>query len=285
MRRIIFFTAVTVALIFAATYGQSQSKTTGGDTPPILTPSRIGEFVNPATYEELEKSGEDFDETYMYRSDPNGKYYHFYSFLSDGDSQWDAYCGYEEKFTATSTLAPSKNVRYDAANLNNDRKNHGGNRAVTWCEGAEGYGIGERVNMRVRTRAVYKGNESEIRFYALMIVNGYAKNAATWKNNARVKILRLYVGDKHWCDLHLKDIIKPQIFEFPKDLQIYPAKSGKVIPEKGAFSKQAQYYPDELSGSVYQTDLSFEIVEVYPGEKYEDTCITGIALNTAGGIY
>ena len=298
MKKITFFTTLTVILMLAASFGQNQSKTAQST---VLTPTTIGEFVTPATYEELEDE-EDFDGTYMYRPDPKGKYYHFETFVSDGDTQWDAYWMYEEKFTATSTLAPSGNIRYDAKNLQNAKftgedsyrsNNHGGNREVTWCEGVKGYGIGERVTMSVRTRAEFVGKEDEICFWALMIVNGYAKNETTWKNNTRVKVLRLYVGGNYWCDLHLQDIIKPQIFELPKHLKIYPGKVGKKIPEKGAFSRPYWDYSENSEGSVYhspkipvfQTDLTFEIIEVYPGDKYDDTCITGIALNTSGGIY
>ena len=79
------------------------------------------------------------------------------------------------------------------------------------------------------------------------------------RNNSRVKILRLYVGDKHWCDLHLADVLKPQLFRFPQHLNIHPNKSGKQVAPPAEWSEWASETP------VYQTELSFEIVEVYPG--------------------
>ena len=229
-----------------------------------LKPSEIGEF---ATFDP--DNGSD-DGTYPYRADPDGKYFHFEGFVSDGNSQWDTFSVYEEEFTASSTLPASRAIRYDAENLRNDthREEGGGIRATTWCEGTPGYGIGERIRMSITTKAEIEGRDDEIRFRSLLIVNGYAKDAATWKNNTRVKVLRLYVGDRHWCDLHLEDVIKPQIFNFPDGLQIYPVKSGRKIQTGG-----------------FRTDLSFEIMEVYPGDKFNDTCITGIALDVAGGIY
>ena len=246
-----------------------------------LYPTEIGEFATPDNNSE--------SDTYPYRSDPNGKYYHFEPYVGDGDSQWDAISRYEEIFTATSTLAPSGNTRYDAKNLQNGtfREDHGGNREVTWCEGVKGYGIGERINMSVRTKTVTEGNDEELCFWWLMIVNGYARNATTWENNSRVKTLRLYVGGNYWCDLHLEDVIKPQEFQLPEHLYIYPGKVGKIIPEKGAFSKPIDNsgYQGDINKPVYQTDLTFEIIDVYPGKKYDDTCITGIALTVSGGIY
>jgi len=230
-------------------------------TASPLKPSKIGEFASP--------DDDSDDETYPYRLDPNGKYYHFETFVSDGNTQWDAFEVFEETFTATSTLAPAGANRYDAENLRNDknRAKGGGIRATTWCEGAAGYGIGERVNMSVKTKGNV-GSDEKRRFRSLLIVNGYAKDATVWKNNSRVKILRLHVGGKHWCDLYLQDIIKPQIFHLPDNLLIYPAKHGRVLTEK-----------------VYQTDLSFEIIETYPGDKFDDTCITGIALDVYGDVY
>ena len=259
-------------------------------TPPTLSPEYIDEFARPYSQKEIDSGAG--DGTYNFQPDPNGKYYHYESFVGDGNSQWDAIWIYEEKFTATSTLAPSGNTRYDAENLRNDklRDEGGGDRTVAWCEGVKGYGIGERITMSVRTKGACSENDDKVYFYSLMIVNGYAKDETTWKNNSRVKLLRLYVGDKHWCDLHLTDTIKPQLFMFYTDLGIFITQCGKKIPEKGAFSKPPDYsftsgcwYSPETP--VYQTDLTFEILEVYPGDKYDDTCITGIALNSAGGIY
>ena len=245
--------------------------------PPALQPVRIGEFVR--IYKRGEQTRSD---TYKFVPDPNGYYYHFEEFVTDGDGAWDAYWRYEEQFTATSTLAPSGTTRYDANNLRNDKSREvGGNRSVALCEGVKGYGIGERIHMRIRTLTQ---SERQTWFTELMIVNGYAKNETTWKNNTRVKILRMYVNNKHWCDLHLADVINPQVFTFPTGLRIYPTISGKKIAPEGKFVKPADAYWPE-SPVVYQTDLSFEIIEVYPGDKYDDTCITGIALDSAGGIY
>ena len=190
---------------------------------------------------------------------------------------------YEEEFTASSTLPPSGVARYNAENLQNTYREEGGSiRTTAWCEGVAGYGIGEHVKMSVKTKAQLEGKDDEIYFMSLLIVNGYARDTTVWKNNSRVKILRLYVGDKHWCDLHLSDIIKPQIFNIPS---IFPAKSGRKIPETGKFAKPLDYEYEWPNTPVYQTDLIFEIIEVYRGDKFDDTCITGIALNVQGGIY
>ena len=271
----VFLAACALILSVGSLSGEASVK--------ALSPVRIGEFA---------ASDENSDDgTYPYRPDPKGKYYHFYDFMMGGDSQWDVFLYYEEQFTATSTLPPIKGITYGPENLLNGvvwgERRDGGNREDVWCEGVKGYGFGERVNMRVITKAWYD-NDDNIYFTDLMIVNGHAKNETTWKNNSRVKTLRLYAGGEPWCDLQLKDTIKPQIFALGENLRIYPAKSGKAIPEHGALAEYIRNLNPNIEipkTPTYQTDLSFEIVEVYRGAKYDDTCITGIALNVYGGLY
>ena len=246
-----------------------------------------GKYVSPGYNSE--------DDTYPFVPDPGGNYYHFESFVTMGDSPWDIFERYQETFTASSTLAPSKTISYDANNLRNEQRTEdgerggGGNRSTTWCEGVKGYGIGECITMSLRTKAQIAGKEDEIGFSEVMIVNGYAKNATVWKNNSRVKTLSLSINGEHWCTFQLKDVISPQIFYLPDNLHIYPAKSGKKIPGKGAFRNALDDAYDEEGYDekwpVYQTDLVFEILEVFPGEKYDDTCITGITLDVRGGGY
>jgi isocitrate dehydrogenase len=77
--------------------------------------------------------------------------------------------------------------------------------------------------------------------------------------------------------LNLKDVIKPQIFKL--ETTIEPDKLGKKV----ATPAQRTYEGKKISA--YQTDLSFEIAEVYAGDKFDDTCITGIALNGYSKVY
>ena len=242
------FLAVCALVLFGACSGEASVK--------VLAPNKIGEFAVP-----------DHDAEEGYRLNPKGKYYYYGNYGFNGCSQFCAVTFYEEEFTATSTLPQIKNTKYGPENLRNlsNKDIEGCNREDVWCEGANGYGVGERVNLSIKMGAYFKGNEDIICFPALMIVNGHAKNETTWKNNSRVKTLRLYVGGEPWRDLQLKDTIKPQIFNFEDNERIYPAKSGKIISDV-----------DEHGHSIYQTDFSFEIIEVYKGAKYDDTCITGI---------
>ena len=66
----------------------------------------------------------------------------------------------------------------------------------------------------------------------------------------RVKKLKLTIDDKIECYLELEDT---------KDLQLF----------------DINYYNNSITKKI---NLKFEIMEVYPGEKYDDTCLTSLYL-------
>ena len=93
----------------------------------------------------------------------------------------------------------------------------------------------------------FKNNSPRIT--EIIISNGYMKSETAWKNNNRLKKLRLKVNGKSFGILNLEDSKTDQIFElgtFGRN------KNGKDLI------------------------LKFEILEVYKGDKYNDTAITEI---------
>ena len=80
---------------------------------------------------------------------------------------------------------------------------------------------------------------------SIAIINGYAKNEETFKNNNRVKKFKLTINNDDEYILDLEDFMGVQVF----DLE-YSCRLSKPI------------------------ELKFEILEVYKGEKYDDTCVT-----------
>lgn len=108
-----------------------------------------------------------------------------------------------------------------------------------WAEGVPGNGIGEYLE--------YYFDPQCPRINMIQVFNGYTRNDQVWKNNARVKKLRLHVNGKEYAILHLKDTKALQSFSIPV-LGRRPDKKDLV--------------------------LRFEILEVYPGSKYTDTVIT-----------
>ena len=150
--------------------------------------------------------------------------------IIDGGCSW--YCGGGNyKIKASSSLGDSYKAEFA-----NDLSYK-----TAWVEGKKDEGIGEYLEY-------YFKNDSP-RITEIIISNGYMKSEETWKNNNRVKKLKLYVNGVPFGVLNLKD------------------------------SRTDQYFSvGTLGHNKNGTDLilKFEILEVYKGSKYNDTAITEI---------
>lgn len=201
-----------------------------------LKPNRIGDFMAEVI---------DDKEGLHFEYGPNKELYGFEEDIFMGCSEWCSVGNWEYKATATSTLKSQSGISYDASNiLNYERKN-------TWVEGVNGYGIGETIEISQKYEA--RGNENDIDFLNLCIVNGYAENIEKWTNNSRVKELKFFFNDKYVTNIELEDTINPQYINIEE------------FGLKTKFGEEAKF--------------SFEIVDVYEGEKYDDTAITGIVVD------
>lgn len=167
------------------------------------------------------------------------------------ENYWDVldvgcswYCGGgEDTVTASSVLKTYKGINYSAKNI------HDLSYKTAWIEGVPGYGIGEYI--------VYHFPPQTPRITEIIIVNGYVKSPTTWKNNSRVKKLKMYVDDKPYAILHLVDTKQEQHFKFE------PLGHGDRENWK------------ELKIKPWWT-IKFEILDVYKGDKYDDTAISEI---------
>ena len=115
---------------------------------------------------------------------------------------------------------------------------------TAWVEGVEGNGEGEYIK--------YAFPGTCPRITTVLIHNGYVKNWDVWRDNGRVKKLLMYYNDKPYVVLNLKNTPALQRFEV------------------GILGHE------ERSDASPAWSIKFEILEVYPGEKYEDTAITEI---------
>lgn len=179
----------------------------------------------------------------------DGECYGFYDDLTAGCSVWCAVNDYKVSVEASSTLAPQGTQNYEAVNLLT------GTRDCGWVEGVDGNGIEETIFIS-KTYDVGLGEEYDqeesIFFYELCIVNGLARNETTWRENGRVKTMDFYYCDTYMGTLELADTMKPQFISL----------SGLNMAAKNH----------------EKVDFMFQIKEVYPGEKYEDTALTGIEI-------
>lgn len=150
--------------------------------------------------------------------------------IIDGGCSW--YCGGGNyKIKASSSLGDSYKAEFA-----NDLSYK-----TAWVEDKKDEGIGEYLEY-------YFKNDSP-RITEIIISNGYMKSEETWKNNNRVKKLKLYVNGVPFGILNLKDSRTDQYFEM-----------GTLGHNKNG------------------TDLilKFEILKVYKGSKHNDTAITEI---------
>ena len=192
-----------------------------------------------------------------------------------GDAVWiDAV----DKYTASSTLSDKYNVK----NLYDNKYK------TAWAEGKEGLGIGEYIGIQSQMcnyeqlgqyinvddiinnpdavslqtiadamktygqNSTTDGKDPVQYVTGVYIVNGYAENLELWQENARIKKLKVYSDNKEIAILELKDTDKAQLFDIPK-----------------------------ITHPINQPlNLKFEILEVYPGTKYEDTYLSELVLNT-----
>lgn len=153
--------------------------------------------------------------------------------LIGGGCSWYCGDGGPIKITASSRLANQGSNNYSEENLHDLEAN------TSWVEGVQGYGIGEWVE--------YTFSAKNPRITEIKIVNGYNKSQSAWKNNSRVKKLKLYIKGKPIAILNLEDTRCVQMFE--------------IAP---------------VTDKEKEWTMKFEIVEVYKGDKWDDTAISEI---------
>jgi hypothetical protein len=168
-------------------------------------------------------------------------YENYWDVLMPGCS-W--YCGgLVERITASSVLPAQGDFTYDAKNAGDFSYK------TAWVEGVKGPGIGEYLE--------YAFAPESSRVHEIKIANGYIKSEKAYKENARVKRLKLYHNGKAYAILNLKDERSEQVFTV------------------GPFGFEYYKLDDEKRPTKSWT-LRFEILEVYPGTRFTDTAISEI---------
>ena len=157
--------------------------------------------------------------------------------------------------SATSELKEGK-VLYAASNLmDNDCR-------AAWVESKSDFGQKERIKIPCSGWITQ-----------LLIVNGFRKSEKTYYENNRVKRIALYLDgvklgemtfpDRPYCHVNMSNILdEGELLNLNGDF--FKENNGKSMSNAGAF------WPEE--------NIEIEILEVYSGTKYNDTCISDIYL-------
>ena len=200
------------------------------------------------------------------------------------DSFWDIVCGDDwtdegyniasytkshptYKFcTVSSVLQAQGKNKYNALSI------YDLNYKTAWVEGVKGYGIGETI--------IFNFHSSHPRINKVIIANGYIKDKTTWHNNSRVKQLKMYLNNKPFAILNLKDVYAEQTFKIPiigYKIKHYTNKEGKGYSSKYIDSSGKTVMVYNGKNNEFSADtIRFEIISIYKGDKYSDTAITEI---------
>lgn len=148
---------------------------------------------------------------------------------------------------SASSELEDKNGRYSVKNIIDERPE------TAWVEGKEDYGKNEFITinmspyMEIGEDDYLKGS---YKIKKIGIINGYAKDYITFKENNRVKKLLLKCDNEfnetHYQLYTLKDTIDMQYIEFDKP--------------------------------IFMNKIKFTIRDVYKGSKWDDTCISEIKI-------
>lgn len=156
----------------------------------------------------------------------------------DNELFWDLHCS---NYTCSGErVVASSSLSSQGSNSYRASNIKDWNHETAWVEGVSGFGIGEWIEFQNLS-----GDGST--FTAVTILNGYVKSDKAWSENARVKRLKVYRDGRPLCILELQN------------------------------SRSLQTFGLQWAGNYsYINTLRFEILEVYPGTKYQDTVISEI---------
>jgi len=157
------------------------------------------------------------------------------------------YCaGGVDSIYSSSQLSKNNKASYNPENTHDFKE------ATAWVEGASGYGIGESITY-VFDYSERPEMADRMGINELIVANGYKKSRELWQLNSRVRTLRMYVNEQHYADIRLQDHFEIQTVKFEP-----------VMFKEG------------------RKEVRFEILDVYPGDKYQDTAISLLMFDGLG---
>jgi hypothetical protein len=165
----------------------------------------------------------------------------------EGDSFEDIF----DSITVRSSSAlPAKEGNYYDASRAHDHGLHS-----AWVEGAKGDGVGEYLEYT--TRVTPGQHPADAAITGLIVFNGYRKTRQSWRDNNRIRRLRMSVNGKPYGIITLADSYTQQ---------------------------QVQVGSVKLPPHSKTLVMRFTIESVYPGAKYRDTALTELEF-FGNGIY
>lgn len=126
-----------------------------------------------------------------------------------------------------------------------------GDLSTAWVEGVAGDGVGEWIDIKL----------DDMPYLGVAIANGYIKNEEVYYNNNRVKTIYIETWDENG-DLMTHGEIELRDIEFDS------------VEDREYCSAWLYYISNRGSSFQKVSRIRLTIREVYPGEKFHDTCIS-----------
>ncbi|MCK5116758.1 MAG: hypothetical protein KAR44_09175 [Candidatus Aegiribacteria sp.] len=115
-----------------------------------------------------------------------------------------------------------------------------GDPETAWVEGVYGYGHGEVITVSTNEKIIAEG---------FAVRNGYCKPGGVWWENARIRKFIICLNNSPLLVAELFDTMDMQVIMFPEHLSLDP-----------------------------DDNLTFEILEIYPGATYQDAAVSELLL-------
>lgn len=176
-----------------------------------------------------------------------------------------------EKGRSSALQENKKQKDYYELNKINDK-----NLNTAWVEGAEGDGVGEYVYIpifRKETNSSFRYNKKNDIKITFSIFNGFCKSSELFYKNNRIKTAKITIF------VIPMTTAQDGYPSFPYEDEENEILLTKVIELKDIIESQTFEEKINIYNSNYQYDtpfvlLKFEIIDVYKGTKYDDTCIS-----------
>ncbi|MCR5614063.1 NADase-type glycan-binding domain-containing protein [Treponema sp.] len=159
--------------------------------------------------------------------------------------------------SATSELKEGSTV-YKAVNA------HDGDYASCWVEGASDFGKSQKLKFELWQGGSLVPPFRNHSITHLYILNGFRRDEKTYYENNRIKKLRLTLNSKDSYEITLPDRPYAEVNDY------------NIAYEADLLNN---YLTQSRTNTIYDVDsFDIEILEVYPGTKYNDTCISEVII-------
>lgn len=144
---------------------------------------------------------------------------------------------------------------------------------TAWVEGKKGDGIGEKIFLNIIGRPTNEFKAMKINFY---IINGYAENEKLFLLNNRIKKAKLNIYEAKFdiCGGYYSKRYSNLMLNSSSIIMLKDTMEEQLIPIEIKEIKSIKNNSNTDSYSSYFFIAELEILEIYKGTKYDDTCIS-----------